>query len=119
MGLVAQIGKVSDGNDENRRWNVDLEKHSTMRHRSGGPQTNVTPSAWMCFTSPGIPNCGSTSTSKGTWSGMISRAMTSARYLKAALGIKLKGRSATLSTSTLRRYFGHQTTWHLLLYATL
>jgi len=35
---------------------------------------------------------------------MISRAMTSARYLKAALGINLKRRSATLSTSTLRRY---------------
>src|SRR5205807_7455538 len=75
--------------------------------------------AWMCFTSLGIPNCGSTATSKGTWSGMISRARTSARYLKAALGIKLKGRSATLSTSTLRRYFGHQTTWYLQLYTTL
>jgi len=30
MGLVAQIGEFPDGNEENRKWNVDVEKHPAM-----------------------------------------------------------------------------------------
>jgi hypothetical protein len=28
---VAQIGKVPDGSEENRKWNVDMEKHPAMK----------------------------------------------------------------------------------------
>src|SRR5207253_193670 len=65
-----------------------------------------------------IPNCGSTSTSKCTWSGRISSAITSARYFEAALYISSKRRLAALAMRTLRRYLGHQTTRYLLLYTT-
>ena len=30
IGLVAQIGKSPDGNQEHRKWNVDVEKHPAM-----------------------------------------------------------------------------------------
>lgn len=33
MGLVAQIGEFPDGNEENRKWNVDVEKHPAMIDR--------------------------------------------------------------------------------------
>jgi hypothetical protein len=41
------------------------------------------------------PNCGSTSTNRWTWSGRISRAMTSARYLAAVLCINPSNRFST------------------------
>jgi hypothetical protein len=41
MGLVTQIGKFPDGNDENRKWNEDMEKHPAMRHGTSTSGSNV------------------------------------------------------------------------------
>src|SRR5438067_2876433 len=67
-----------------------------------------------CLTKRWIPNCGSTSTSTCTWSGMISRAMISARYLSATCLSTCSHRLATRPTSTARRYLGVHTQWYLL-----
>ena len=32
MGLVAQIGKFPNGNEENKKWNLDMGKHPAMRY---------------------------------------------------------------------------------------
>src|SRR5437588_11606873 len=67
-----------------------------------------------CLTNRWIPNCGSTSTSTCTWSGMISKAMISARYLFATCLSTCSHRLATRPTSTARRYLGVHTQWYLL-----
>src|SRR2546429_6501030 len=56
----------------------------------------------MYLTKRCMPNCGSTSTNRWTWSGRISKAMTSARYLAAALCINPSNRFSTPPARTLR-----------------
>src|SRR5260370_29526010 len=56
-----------------------------------------------------MPNCGSTSTSPCTCSGMIYKAMISARYFSALCLITCSQRFAIGPTSTLRRYLGVHT----------
>src|SRR5207302_7249364 len=72
-----------------------------------------------CLTNRWIPNCGSTSTSTCTWSGMLSRAMISARYLFATCLSTCSHRLAIGPTRTARRYLGVHTQWYLLERTTL
>ena len=73
----------------------------------------------ICLTALWTPNCGSTSMSKCTWSGMISISMTSIWYSLQISSMSSFKRTSTPLTKTLRRYFGHQTTWYLQEYTTL
>ena len=62
------------------------------------------------FTALWIPNCGSTSMSKCTWSGIISISMMSMWYSLQTSSMRVFNLTSTPLTKTLRRYFGHQTT---------
>ena len=62
-------------------------------------------------TSLWIPNCGSTSTSRCTWSGMTSISITVASRSATTERMMALSRLSMPSTSTLRWYLGHQTTW--------
>src|SRR5207253_6903169 len=62
-------------------------------------------------TSRCTPNCGSTSTSRSTWSGITSKAWSHAPCSWITSARTVFKRSSTGGTSTERRYFGDQTTW--------
>src|SRR6266571_134193 len=66
---------------------------------------------FSAFTSRCTPYCGSTSTSRWTWSGMTSSAWSHAPCSRITSTRIIFRRSSTGGTSTDRRYFGDQTTW--------
>jgi hypothetical protein len=65
------------------------------------------------ITNRSIPNCGSTSQSMCTWSGITSRSRTSHCHSSATSSTISFNRSSTPRTSTLRLYLGVQTTGYL------
>ena len=70
----------------------------------------VTP--FICLTILYIPKVGSQSISRWTWSGMTSISKISAFSSVAMWKSKCFSLSSMPLTRTLRRYFGHQTTWY-------
>src|SRR6266849_5947527 len=66
---------------------------------------------FSAFTSRCTPYCGSTSTSRWTWSGMTSSAWSHAPCSRITSTRIIFRRLSTGGTSTERRYFGDQTTW--------
>src|SRR3979490_2565268 len=66
----------------------------------------------MALTSLCTPYCGSTSTRRCTWSGMVSSSTSHAPFSSTTSRMSCFRRASMRPPITRRRYFGHHTTWN-------